>query len=310
LPRDSGQNDPAPGPRGRDGECDARIVPGRLERDIDAPAARRLRQGGVDVVGVRVEDDVSTHYPGGLASVPQRLDGDDLSGTCGSGQLDQTQPDGPAADDGNNPTDPRFPQVVGVQRHSERFEHRRVGVAQAVGYGVQQRRGPGEKLAQTAVVAAVPCEADRRAEVPIAFQTLLTRSARARGVDRYASPIVGPALDDPSELVPEHQRMRELSIPDAAVSEPVQVGATKTHRRHADKALARARGRPVLIGNPNISHTVQPGHLHGRLTALRISADVPRTRRATSSAAWLDARSCTFRGATVAIPAPWVTASP
>jgi hypothetical protein len=50
--------------------------------------------------------------------------------------------------------------------------------------------------------------------------------------------------------------MHELSIPDAAFGEPVEVGATQTHRGHADEALARARGRRVFISNPNVSHAV------------------------------------------------------
>jgi hypothetical protein len=72
---------------------------------------------------------------------------------------------------------------------------------------VQQRRGPPKIFAQAAVIRAVPGKADRRAEVAIAFQTLLTRSTWTRRVNRDTSPIVGPALHDTGELVTEHERV-------------------------------------------------------------------------------------------------------
>src|SRR5665811_1869477 len=84
----------------------------------------------------------------------------------------------------------------------------------------------------------------------------LTHPAWERGVDGDPSPVVGPALDDPRELVPEHQRMRELRVTDAAVGEPMQVRTTQTNRRYTNEGLARPRGRPELIGDTHIPHTV------------------------------------------------------
>ena len=80
------------------------------------------------------------------------------------------------------------------------------------------------------------------------------------------SPVIGPALDDPRELVPEHQWMRELRVTDAAVGKPMQVRTTQTNRCHANESLALALGRLKLFGDTHISHTVKPCHPHGRLT--------------------------------------------
>src|SRR5664280_832278 len=132
---------------------------------------------------------------------------------------------------------------MGVQRHSEWFQHGGVGVTESVGHRVQQRRGPGEVVAQTAVVGAVTGETNRGAQVVIAFHALFTHSARLRGVDGYTLPIKGTALDDPGDLVPEHEWMKDLSITDCPFGEPVEVGSAYTHRGHAHKALARAPGR-------------------------------------------------------------------
>ena len=75
--------------------------------------------------------------------------------------------------------------------------------------------------------------------------------------------------------------MRELRVTNAAVGEPMQVRTTQTNRCHPNEGLARARGRPKLIGDPNISHTVKPSHPHGRLTAHRFPTAKPRQRGAT-----------------------------
>jgi hypothetical protein len=109
----------------------------------------------------------------------------------------------------------------------------------------------------------VPGKADRRAEVAIAFQALLTRSTRTRRVNGDTSPIVGPALHDTGELVPEHERVQELGIPDATFGEPVKVGAAQTHRAHADEALPGAGGGLVLSSNPYVAHAMQADHVHG-----------------------------------------------
>jgi hypothetical protein len=152
---------------------------------------------------------------------------------------------------------------MGVQRHSERLQHGRVGIAQGVGHRVQQRRGPPKIFAQAAVIRAVPGKADRRAEVAIAFQALLTRSTWTRRVNGDTSPIVGPALHDTGELVTEHERVQELGIPDATFGEPVKVGAAQTHRGHADEALPGAGRGLVLISNPYVAHAMEADHVHG-----------------------------------------------
>ena len=146
---------------------------------------------------------------------------------------------------------------------------------------MQQRRRPGQELTQTAVIGAVPRKANRNAEVSIALQTWLTHPAWERGVDGDPSPVVGPALDDPRELVPEHQWMRELRVTDTAIGEPMQVRTTQTNRCYPNEGLARARGRPELIGDTHISHTVKPCHPHGRLTAQKFPGAKPRQRGAT-----------------------------
>ena len=213
--------------------------------------------------------------------MPQRLDRDDLAGAGSPGQCDHAQPDRPAPDDGDHGADARLAQVVRVQRDPERLEHRRVRVAQGVGHRMQQDSRPGDDLAQTAVVGAVPREPDRGAQVAVALQALLAPPARERGIHRDPPPVVGPALDDPGELVPEHQGTRQAGVANAALREPVQVGAAQPDRRHAHQALARARGRQGLVGDPDVSHTVQPRDLHDCVTT-----HDGRTRRASP---WLGA---------------------
>jgi hypothetical protein len=220
------------------------------------------------VVSARVQHDVSAHCRSGRASVRQGLDGHDMTCTRGSGQLHQTQPDGPTSDDGDSCTYLELSQVVGVQRHAQRFKHGRSSIAERVRHRVQQSCGPGDELTQTPVVDAMAGKSNRRAEVSVALEALLTDPTWQSRVDGNPPPVVWTTLDDPCELMPKNQRMAELSVTNTTVGEPVQVGTTQTDGGHPNQALPPARKRSGLIGDANIADTMKPGDLHGRLTAV------------------------------------------
>jgi hypothetical protein len=156
-----------------------------------------------------------------------------------------------------------------MERDTERFQHRGVGVAQGVWNGVQKRRRPGDVVSQAAIVLAVAGETDCWTEVAIAFHALFAHSTRPCGVEGYPSPIVQPTLDDSSELVPEYERMQELGIPDTSFGEPVEVRSAQPYGGHPDEALALSRGWPVLLSSPDVPHCVQAGHLHELSTTPR-----------------------------------------
>ena len=85
-------------------------------------------------------------------------------------------------------------------------------------------------------------------------------------VDGDASAVERSALDDAGELVPEHERLGQPGIPDAALAEPVQIGSAQADGRHADQTLAVGRRRWGLVGDADVTETVQPGNPHDRLT--------------------------------------------
>jgi hypothetical protein len=73
-------------------------------------------------------------------------------------------------------------------------------------------------------------------------------AARVRGIERDAFTRTRPVRHRADELVPEHERVIEHRVSDAALREPVQVGAAEADGGHAQEQLARrGLGRRLVV---------------------------------------------------------------
>ena len=100
--------------------------------------------------------------------------------------------------------------------------------------------GPGHPLAERPVVLAVPCEADGRAQVGVAFEAERALVARDRRIHRD-SPAVLRVV--PASSWPGSQRAGEGHSADGALGEPVQVRPAQPRGLDPDQNLPGARCR-------------------------------------------------------------------
>jgi len=125
-------------------------------------------------------------------------------------------------------------QPDGVEGNPERFEHRDVGIPQAVGHGDKAPGGPRHELAQRAVRRAVTRKAMGEAKVGVPGSALFANLARNGWIDRHALATARPRLDHAGRLVAQNDRAGETSapIPDSAYqwrSEPqIPTAVTRT----------------------------------------------------------------------------------
>jgi hypothetical protein len=138
---DARQHYPAARSRRGDRQPDGRTGSGDLERDVD-PAWRHVASG-CGRIGGRIGGRVGAQPVRGLPAVRQRIERHDLAGTGDAQQLDQEQPDRPAADHSRPAAQRQVAQVERVRRDPERLEQGALAVGHRVGQWVQQRVRPG-----------------------------------------------------------------------------------------------------------------------------------------------------------------------
>jgi hypothetical protein len=195
--------------------------------------------------------------------VRQRLDGQHRRGAGRAGQLDDEQADRSAADDRDARADLDVAQVERVDGHAERLQHGATGVADLVGQGEELAVWPDEELAQATVGGAVPGEPNGRAEVRVALEAAFADAARYRRVDGDPGSGARTRLDDPGELVAEHERPGQHGVADPSLGEPVQVRTAESDRGHADEAVPGWWiGRRGLVDDAEISGTEQTRGSH------------------------------------------------
>ena len=173
-------------------------------------------------------------------------------------ELHEEEAERPAAEDAGAGAGTDVPEVERVQRHAERLRERGLDVGERLGHRMHEALGPREERAQGAVGRAVAGEAHGRAEVLEPGRTEIARAARDGGIDGDAFALARPGDDDARELVPEHERMLEPGVADAALEQPVTVRAAETHGGDAHEHLPRRRRRVRLVVQPRLVRPVQP----------------------------------------------------
>jgi hypothetical protein len=202
---------------------------------------RAERARGVEPVGARGE--VGRDEPGRAG---------------GLRDLQAEEADRAAAEDADRVARAHVAEVDGVDRDAERLEHGAVLGAEALGQGDDAVGGPGHPLAQRAVVRAVAGEADRRAEVGVALEAGQAAPAVDGRVDRGEAAVRRAAR----ELVAGHERPRDPRAADAALLEPVQVGAAQPDGRDAHQRLALRRRGHGLVVQTHVACAVEPCRAH------------------------------------------------
>ena len=86
----------------------------------------------------------------------------------------------------------------------------------------------------------------------------IARAARNGGIDGNTFALASARDDDARELVPEHQRMLEPGVADAALEQPVPIRAAETHGGDAHEHLPRRGRRVRLVVQPRLVRPVQP----------------------------------------------------
>ena len=104
-------------------------------------------------------------------------------------------------------------------------------------------------------------EANGRAQVLEAGRAGRARAARDSGIDGNALALTRAGGDHPRELVPEHERMLELGVADAALEQPVTVRAAESDGGDAHEHLPRRRRRVRLVVQAQLVRPVQAERL-------------------------------------------------
>ena len=199
----------------------------------------------------------------GRARPPSRLDAmrqhvrrDDRRRPRGAGELDEQQPDRPAAEDPDSFGGPNSAQPDGMERDSEWLEQGHVRVAQRVRHGHQAGAGPGHELAHQAVGGAVTGEGEVQAQVGVAGAALLADFARDGRVYRHPLAAARAGRDDAAALVAGHDRPGENRAPDRSLLEPVDIGAAYAHRGHSNQLFPGPGHGPRLLHHSEVMRTV------------------------------------------------------
>ena len=126
------------------------------------------------------------------------------------------------------------------------------------GTGCTRRSGHARSVRRAPSVGPWPAKrtAGQRCSSPAAQS--LAHAARDCGIDGNAFALTRAGRDDARELVPEHERVLELGVADAALEQPVTVRAAETDGGDAHEHLSRRRRRVRLVVQPQLVRPVQP----------------------------------------------------
>ena len=100
------------------------------------------------------------------------------------------------------------------------------------------------------------------AQVALAGETECAPAARNGRVEHDALAGAGAGGHDAGELVAEHERAVEQRVADAALEEPVPVGAAEADAAHAHEHLPPLRLGCGLFVQAQLACGVQPQRLH------------------------------------------------
>ncbi len=243
---------------------------GRVEKQLALRAALHERRHGAQATG-------------GLHPVGQPIGGHDRRRARHARQLDQQEPDRPAAEHADRVAGPDAPQAECVDPHAERLQHCARGVVDRVRQRHGVSRGPGQQLAQRPVGHGVAQEPHPWAQVAAPGRARLARAAGDLRVE--GNPLACPrSVDDHARrLVAEDQRPGEDGVADPGFVVPVQVGAADPHGRHPDQDLVRPRDGGRLVGQAEVADAVEAERPHrpaSPAAAASAAAAAPRRRRA------------------------------
>ncbi len=281
LGRNADQDDGRTRTGGIDGLGDAVIATGRLDDDVHPSSLRGLVYQGKHLLIGGVEDDISTEVGGSVTTVSERLNRDDLRSSRRASELHRAQPDRATTDDSDGLPDFEVSKIQGVNRHTERFQHCRIGVAEGVRDRVEQLGGPGEKLPQATVGMAMTSKPDQPAQIALAIQAFLAAPARLSRIHRYAPAVLRTTRDDSPDLVAQDQRSSQPGIADPCARKPVEVRSAEPHGDHPHHAVPGAGLRSRLIAQPDIPNAVETRGLHVVAsimgTSLHLGSPIMRT---------------------------------
>jgi hypothetical protein len=103
----------------------------------------------------------------------------------------------------------------------------------------------------------VSSEPQLRAKVRLACETHGAATARYSRINGHAIAGAPTGLDRADEFVTQDERLRQNSVADPALAEPVPVGAAEADGGHAQEELAVARCRRRLLVQTEDSRTVK-----------------------------------------------------
>ena len=262
-----------PGRTARDRGVQGGVGARALERDVDRDRGGRVRAVSGDLERLR-----GTRRQRGTHAMCEAVRGHDLLDTRRPQCADEHEADRAGAVHarpeagarcvyrrrGRRVVDPDPGEVEGVDRDAKDLEKGRLVVRDRCRQRDAPVRRPGEPRPEAAVVGRQAREAHPGAQPAAARTALLTGPTRVRGVDRDPLAVAGAALDHAGELVPEHERGREVGLPDRALVVPVEVGSAQPDGRDPDDHLAVARNGRRLGMQAHVAPPVQTDGATGR----------------------------------------------
>ena len=261
-----------PGPRDAD-EHDAPADPREGHRGLQGFVFSRDLEGDVDrSPSIELERVAVVRHQAGPAGagrerrfhpVREAVRRDDPRRADRPERSDEQEPHRPAPDDRGAHPGANMTEADRMERDPQRLEECHLIVADRVGDRQQQSCRPGHPFSKSAIGDAVAREAHVRAEVAVACPARLAVPACTARLERH--PEAGPwtGLDDPADLVAEHERLGDPRA-GAALDVPVEVGAAEPDRRHTDHLLAGGGDRLGQPLEPQVADAVEPERVHRR----------------------------------------------
>ena len=262
IRRNPDQNHPRPGPDGGNRSLNSRIVTGHLEHHIHPLAlCRRLDLRNL-LTSARQKRLRRAHRPGRLHPVRHHICGNHLRRPRQPRQLDDEQADGPAPEHPDPHPRPQMRQIDRMDGHAQQFQHGAVRIGQRIRQRKQVGLRPRHHLTQRPILLAVPGKPLGQAEIRIALQAKPAPAADNRRVHGHPFALPVPLQNHRGKLMPQHQRLCQLRIPNARLGKPVQIRSAQPDGRHLQQRLARPGDRGILLDKPHVAYAVQSNGLH------------------------------------------------
>ena len=189
-------------------------------------------------------------------------------------QADDEQADGAAAEHDDAARQSQTTQIDRVQRHTQRLQQGRVGIAERVWHREAAMRRHEHAFTKRAIVRPQPAEVQTATKVGVAGEAELAALTRLGGINRHAltraQRLVFPVTRVratgqhlTTKFMAEDQRVLHHRVTDASVFIAVQVRTADTDRRDLNEGLAGpGSSRFIHLVNADVTRIVQSGCQH------------------------------------------------